>query len=74
MSKFRRNRSVDPGWLNTPIKYCSEVKGKYTNQSFEIKQLFNYSETLIKLLSRIFHIYLKFYNTKVITSEIVYLQ
>ena len=31
MSKFRRNRSVDPGWLNTPIKYCSEVKGKYTN-------------------------------------------
>ena len=33
-----------------------------------------YSETLIKLLSRIFHIYLKFYNTKVITSEIVYLQ
>ena len=31
MSKFRRNRSVGPGWLNTPIKYCSEVKGKYTN-------------------------------------------
>ena len=57
MSKFRRNRSVDPGWLNTPIKYCSEVKGKYTNQSFEIKQLFNLFRNLNKtIITNIPHI------------------
>ena len=30
MSKFRRNRSVDPGWLNTPIKLLGDVNFEKT--------------------------------------------
>lgn len=34
MRKFKKNRSVDPGWLETPVKYFFGVKGKYTNRKY----------------------------------------
>lgn len=35
MKKFGKNRSVDSGWLGTPVKYCFGVKGKYTNRKYK---------------------------------------
>ena len=34
MKKFWRNRSVDPGWLGTPVKYCLGVKENHTNKKY----------------------------------------
>lgn len=35
MNKFWKNRSVDSGWLGTPVKYCFGVKGDHTNKKYK---------------------------------------
>lgn len=35
MNKFKKNRSVDSSYLNTPIKYCLGTKGKFSNEKYK---------------------------------------
>ena len=32
--KFEKNRSVDSRYMSIPIKYCTEVKGCFTNTGY----------------------------------------
>ena len=32
--KFEKNRSVDSRYMSVPIKYCTEVKGRFANTGY----------------------------------------